>query len=428
MATIRYLIQSKSDNAQIFLRLTLNKSLQLKRKTGIFINSNNWSRTTGLPKNNDSTNKQLITSLRKLKDNVQDQVNDANINGTIIDGDWLSYHIDLFFNRISINNQSELVTDAIQHLINNAHLRENSKGGIGLTKSRVQAYSRLSSLFSSFQGKSQLKVKELDKYKFEEFKKWLLDESKYSHTYTFKKLSDLKTVCKDARSNGIQTSHDINDIKTKQVSAYDADMDVITLSLEEIDKIENTHLISEAHINARKWLIIGVFSGQRGNDLLNRIDSKSFHKHGENLVIKLIQQKGNKPVIIPVLPKVLKIYKEGLPYSISIQKLNKYIKEIGKIARINEMVLGRVQDKKTKRGVKKLRPKYKYLRSHIFRRSFCSNFYGKIPTPLLMKISNHKKEASFLTYINQTDDSHVDAFIEYFKTKKIIPTSKNQTV
>ena len=36
--------------------------------------------------------------------------------------------------------------------------------------------------------------------------------------------------------------------------------------------------------------------------------------------------------------RVKKIYDEGLPHKISVQNFNKYIKEIGKIAGINEMI------------------------------------------------------------------------------------------
>ena len=147
---------------------------------------------------------------------------------------------------------------------------------------------------------------------------------------------------------------------------------------------------------------------------------------GNNLIIKFKQEKGNKPVIIPVLPKVKEIYDNGLPYPISIQKLNKYFKEIGKIAKLNEMVMGRIQDKETKRGIKKLRPKYKYLSTVIGRRSFASNHYGKIPTPLLMRVTNHSKESTFLTYINQTDDSHIESFMDFYKTIEVNKTEKGQ--
>ena len=79
----------------------------------------------------------------------------------------------------------------------------------------------------------------------------MFDKKNYSPTYTFKKLSDLKTVCKDARANGIETSNELTDIKTKQLSAYEGDMDVIYLNLEEIEKIEKATLLRESHIRSK---------------------------------------------------------------------------------------------------------------------------------------------------------------------------------
>ena len=421
MATIKFILQSKSNNSSIYLRLSLNQHKQIKRKTGLNINFNNWSSSTGLPKQTNPKNKNLTSDLRKLKDYILDELNGASSNGIEVDGDWLIHFIDLFFKRIVDIEKSEAVTDAIQNIINEAHVRENGKGGVGLGQCRINSYKRLKTLFIDFQEKEQYKIKDLDKKKFDDFKKWLLDKHSYSPTYSFKKLSDLKTVCKDARCNGIETSAELNDIKTRQVSAYDDDMEVIILTNEELTKIENATLTTEALINARKWLILACYTGQRGQSLTTRVKEENFTTYGKDLIIKIRQKKGNKSVIIPVLPKVKEIYDNGMPYSVSLPKLNKYFKEIGKLAQLNDPVIGRIIEAETKgekRGVKKLRPKYKYISTHIGRRSFASNHYGKIPTPIIMKVTGHSKESTFLTYINQTDDSHISTFLDYYKTKE----------
>ena len=58
-------------------------------------------------------------------------------------------------------------------------------------------------------------------------------------------------------------------------------------------------------------------------------------------------------------------------------------------------------------------PKYEFVTSHIMRRSFASNYYGKIETPLLMNITGHSKESTFLTYIgtHQNKDALADLFM-----------------
>jgi hypothetical protein len=53
MATIKFILQSKSESSQIYLRLSLNKSESFKRKTGYTINAKDWSSTSGFPKANN---------------------------------------------------------------------------------------------------------------------------------------------------------------------------------------------------------------------------------------------------------------------------------------------------------------------------------------------------------------------------------------
>ena len=59
-------------------------------------------------------------------------------------------------------------------------------------------------------------------------------------------------------------------------------------------------------------------------------------------------------------------------------------------------------------------PKHKLVTSHIGRRSFASNNYGKIPTPLLMVATAHKSEGMFLRYIGKVDQQQSHALANYF--------------
>ena len=58
--------------------------------------------------------------------------------------------------------------------------------------------------------------------------------------------------------------------------------------------------------------------------------------------------------------------------------------------------------------------KWKVLSSHIGRRSFASNFYGKIPTSLLMQATGHSSEQMFLRYINPVDKERILSLSTYF--------------
>ncbi|WP_343643998.1 hypothetical protein [Chryseobacterium sp.] len=54
------------------------------------------------------------------------------------------------------------------------------------------------------------------------------------------------------------------------------------------------------------------------------------------------------------------------------------------------------------------------MSSHIGRRSFATNFYGKIPTPLLMEATGHSTEKMFLQYINPVNIDRAVQLSNYF--------------
>ncbi len=418
MATAKFEVLSNSINAPIYLRLSIKRGLTPRAKTGLFINSKDWSKDTKLPKQSNAKNKNLKTDLLKLQAYILDKHNEAYKNNTTTDKQWLEHYIDVYFNRKDENNTKTNVTYWIEYIIKNSHLMNNSKGGYGLSKNRLKAYNSLLNRFTEFQGNKTINIKDLDNKTFNKFKKWLFEDKAYSPSTATKFLTDLQRVVKVA-SEFTPIAENFNSIKFKKVSTYDDDMNVITLTENEIIKIQKADLKKEALINARKWLILACYTGQRGDTLLNRIKEENFIKRGNDFTINIKQKKVNQSIKIPVLPQVREIYENGLPYKISTQKLNEHIKTICKIAKIDDLVMGKKVNKDTKRNEKKLRPKYEYITSHTGRRTFATIHYSKIPTPLLMKVTGHKKESTFLEYINQSQENHVDIILDYYRTLEL---------
>jgi integrase len=403
MATIKFLLQSKSDNAPIYLRLSIDRKTSYKRKTGLSINPNDWSTDTGLPKQNNPHNKNLRTDLKNLESKIFKDLNNANTKGVEVNGDWLLNKIDIHFKRISETNKSDLLVDAIQTIIDEAPERKNVKKELGLSKSRINSYTSLKNIITEFQKNSNFKVKDVNVKFAKDFLKYLLNTKNYQESYALKKLADLKTVCNDASFNGIETSPQLKKID----SAKPKNKKILYLNPKELKQIEDANLINEAHINARKWLLLGCNIGQRGGDLLQINESNFVNRNGLE-VIELKQQKTGKNVTIPVLEKTKEIIKSGLPYKISIQKFNEHIKQVCKLAEINELI----EDSKItvtvkgkgntqKRKIKGLYPKWKLMASHVCRRSFASNLYGTLPTPLIMSITAHSSEKMLLNYIGK---------------------------
>ena len=191
-----------------------------------------------------------------------------------------------------------------------------------------------------------------------------------------------------------------------------------TISFEEIKQIKALRDLPSTLENARKWMLIGLYIGQRVSDLLALKPSQlRFIENG--VYIDIDQQKTDKYLTVGVVDKeVIQILKKNFPYSISAQLFNRQIKQICQIAGIYEMVSGYKLCIKTKRKRLGTHPKYSLISSHDLRRSFATNYFGKIETPILMQITGHSKESAFLSYIGTqvNKDTYADAFMKVAAT------------
>jgi hypothetical protein len=88
-------------------------------------------------------------------------------------------------------------------------------------------------------------------------------------------------------------------------------------------------------------------------------------------------------------------------YKKYFQKFTEHLKTICKLTGIDEVIKGRLMDNKTMRKIDGHYPKWQLLGSHVCRRSFATNYYISIPTPLLMKMTGHTTEKMFLNYIGK---------------------------
>lgn len=440
MAAVNFRLKGVRNPTPIYIRFRHGNDFNIWKKSGKVINPKNWTvdkkrKYNGItPKliKNDPELRNLNLSLEKLSIHIIEEFNKTNPNE--IDGEWLEKQIDVF-NGVHEEGEAELnegLLNAVNKLIDNAHTRENSQGGLGLSKSRINSYKTLRNILTKYQGRKKFKVSDVNIKFGKEFLDWMLIKKNYSESYARKKIDDLKTVCTDAELNGIPTSLQLKKVKGgKPKTDY-----IIFLTPKELETIKNTDLNNNTLENSKKWLLLGCNIGQRGSDLLALRESNFVTRQGLDL-IELKQQKTGKNVTIPVLETTKKILYEGLPYSISIQKFNNHLKAICEIAGINEVIPGSkivMVDKKGNelpkdenekyigKGVKrKLHgnyPKWQLISSHVCRRSFASNQYGILPTPLIMQITAHSTEKMLHNYIGKSSMDYAQAIAEFYKNQK----------
>ena len=303
----------------------------------------------------------------------------------------------------------------ISNYIKHAPLRRLKRNGsLGLSENSIRNLKRFYILIKEFEGQINMTImlKEIDHMLVHTLKEWLLTEKAYSLNNAGLQLKLLKMICKEAERMSIPVNPYTRHIESFTQKSKDRVLQ--TISFEEIQKIKALKELPSTLENARKWMLIGLYIGQRVSDLLDLKPSQlRFIESG--VYIDINQQKTDKYVTVGVVDKeVIQILKQRFPYAISAQLFNRQIKQICQIAGINNMVSGYKLCPKTRRKRLGTHPKYSLISSHDLRRSFATNYFGKIETPILMQITGHSKESTFLSYIGTqiNKDTYADAFMK----------------
>ena len=315
-------------------------------------------------------------------------------------------------------DQGVLLTQ-ISNYIKHAPLRRLKRSGsLGLSNNSIRNLKRFYDLIQEFESDfgQSIMLDTIDHMLVNAFKEWLLTEKEYSLNNAGLQLKLLKMICKEAERMSINVNPYTRHIESFTQKSKDRILQ--TISFEEIKQIKALRDLPSTLENAKKWILIGLYVGQRVSDLLNLKPSQlRFIENG--VYIDINQQKTDKYVTVGVVDKeVIQILKKNFPYSISAQLFNRQIKQICQIAGIYEMVSGYKLCIKTRRKRLGTHPKYSLISSHDLRRSFATNYFGKIETPILMQITGHSKESTFLSYIGSqvNKDTYADAFMKIAAT------------
>lgn len=416
MATIKFFLQSKKENAQIHVRVSVSRGVVVRKSTGFVINAQQWSEKTNLPKQTNAESKTLRNSLNRLQTYLYEVLNDDLAKGVLIDGNWLENQINTCFNRID-KSDTNVFVNYIQYMIDNASTKETRGGKIGLSEGTIKNYRSFKKIIEEFEKYSKVKIlfKDINKSFTEKFKTWLLKTKKYTVNYSGKQFEFIKTVCLDAQKNDINVT--IHSTTLQPFRQQDKDRFIHTLSFDELLQIYNAQMPTKHLKTVQKWILIGCYIGQRGGDLLS-ITTENIRENAKGVYIDVLQQKTGKNVTIGVIQDfVLSILKNDFPEPVSLNKINFHISKVCEIAKINEVVEGYVTNSETKQKELVSLPKYNFITSHSFRRSFATNFYKKMPTPIIMGITGHTQENIFLKYINQRQDkdANADLFMSYYE-------------
>jgi len=417
MATINFLFRSQKDFANLTLRLLYSingnnyvygASTKCRVQKDFWINYYNKSHIKDI----DLKNKQieLLNELNKIENYILNLFNKTKPE--IINKDWLQTNIDYYYNPPQINKYypKELVKyiEVYKEQIKNE-----------ATASTIKKCNSISQLLQRFEASTKKTILILDinshfKVEFEDYCK----TQNYAPNTIARTIKFIKTFCRHARKNGIETSINLDDIKTKTIKVENTYLTFDELA--QIEKLDSRQL-TDSLINAKDWLIISCYTGQRVSDFM-RFTADMIRHENNKPFIEFTQVKTNKIMTIPIHPKVMELLNNRIgqfPYPISDQKYNEFIKEVCKRAGLTQKIKGSKKAEtapksKIYRKESRIYEKWELVSSHIGRRSFATNFYGKIPTIYLKDMTGHTTEASFLTYIGKSNKDLAVELHNYF--------------
>jgi integrase len=410
MASIYLLLQSKKSPAVIYIRLRDGRTLDIKAKTNYHIDPINWDDAEQRPTKKalkDIHIANLDTDLAALKNDLLKEYNRSK-GVKVVDAQWLK---DFVNPPQEQERHPDKLVDYIDTFIEfkKADVKSSTITKCNVIKHLLMRYQE--------QTKSVLYIRDIDaKFKMD-FEKYCISVG-YAPNTTARNIRFIKTFCRHAKANGVETHYQLDSIKAKYYK-----VDNIYLDEKEITAIEKLKSkdLTDGLENARDWLLISCYCGQRVSDFL-RFD-KSMIRYEKNKagelkpLIEFTQVKTEKIMTIPLHKKIIEIMKKydgNFPRKISDQKYNEHIKKVCEAAEINLPTHGTLFDHKIKEKVTKDYPKHLMVSSHIGRRSFATNNYGKIPTSFLMYITGHTTEAMFLTYIGKSNKDIAMELTNYF--------------
>lgn len=427
MASVKFFIKSDSYPSTIYLRFLHGRKFDFTKSTSLIINSKYWNNKNGNVRQvaEFSEKLNLQNKLNELRDEVINKFSIDYAKGELINSYWLESIIKNVFNQRETTDLNYFVSYS-SFYIDNLDFKVQKNGRTGVTHITKLRYKNLTQKIKDFQNhkNKQFVFTDIDLKFYREFVNFLNKNQKLSFNTIGKHIALLKSICKDAKENGIKVNNDFTKSEfrvTKETSTF------VTLSEKEIDTIFYANFEQNYLQNAKNWLIIGVWTGARASDLVN------FTK--ENLngdFIEYTAQKTGQKIILPVHWQIKSIIENigGFPHKISTQKYNDYIKEVCKELNINDEVKGRklenigTQKNPIWRKVNSTYKKYELVSTHIGRRTFATIHYGKLPTPVIMSATGHTTEKMLLKYIGKTAKDNADFLREYWRTEKLKKDNK----
>jgi len=402
-----------------------NKDLNRAIESNKWANPETFDISISAVKESAKTNYERInTKISDFETKTKEVINRLSVNGVLPSHNELRTELDRIFKPIketTVSGQGETPKDLFQFLdflIKTSNNKQSTLKSFKVVRKNLQDYQKTKKTVLTFESI------DIDFYNsfVDYLKKPTKSKNKSGVTVTKAGLSQntigtrikiLKTFLSEANDRNIIVSTDYKKksfkvLKEVTNSIYLTESELMQMyriettpeSLEILRKEFNANKLPEYLAKVRDLFLIGCYTGLRFSDL-SKLKKENI-SNDNTINVKTI--KTNQNIVIPMHPIVRDIFEKynyQLPRAISNQKYNEYLKDVAKIAGINELITKDI----TKGGFKvsQTTEKYNMVTSHTARRSFATNaFLMDVPSISIMLITGHATESAFMKYIKMS--------------------------
>lgn len=399
MVSVNYFLKEpKSTKETLIMVFVSFNGSRIKKSIGEKIKGSEWNKSKQRVRGAGSRAEfyELNTRLDRIQSEILNQYRIKQNDQLAINTESIKKMVDEILHPPSTASENIKLVDWIKDEINLMRIDQK--------KGSIQVYNTLVKHLESYSNKKRtiLYFEDIDYSFYDEFKKYLLHDKNLLINTFGKQIKTLKTMLNRALEKEV---HSNLKFKSKYFKAPSEKVQSVYLNHKEIELLENLDLSESLSLErVRDLFVIGCHTGLRFSDFSTIRSESIFTEKGKQfLEIKTI--KTGEKIVVPLkteVSRVLDRYNGGIPKAISNQKMNKYLKEVCKIAGIGENVL--VSEQRGNKRVDELIPKHNLITTHTARRSFATNAYlAGIPAQSIMKFTGHKTERSFLIYLKLSE-------------------------
>jgi integrase len=228
-----------------------------------------------------------------------------------------------------------------------------------------------------------------------------------SDSAIWKSVDILKAFLRWAEAQGHPTGSAYQKYRWKKMEPA-----IFTLTPGELARIEELLLPAGGYLdNARALFLLGCYTGLRFSDVSGL---RSEHI-GENS-LRVMTQKTKDDLVIPIRPQLRPLLagvKAGTIRPIENQVLNRYLKELGKLAGLTDLV--QVNRFQLGKHTTETKEKWQLLTMHVSRKCFITHALArKIRHETVMAVSGHANYKTFKRYVDVTATDILREFEEGF--------------